>query len=118
MEPRRGLTLRPCPYRTGSPRPRKSRAPARETGRRTRADDLAFVAPDVAEAMRQRALEIIGIAGAEHPRLAADGEFDFSLDDHTTLLAGVRQHLLAGIRVRRIAFVQDRHGAFGQTAAD
>src|SRR5579863_9241763 len=89
-----------------------------KTRRRTRADDLAFVAPNVAEAMRQGALEIVGVTWPEHPRLAADGEFDFSFDDHTSFLAGVRQHLLAGVRARRIAFMQDRHGAFGQPAAD
>src|SRR5580704_15992245 len=68
--------------------------------------------------MRQSTLEVIGVAGPEDPRLAADGELDFSLDDDAPLLAGVRQHLLAGIGIRRIALVQDRHVAFYQAAAD
>src|SRR6202789_442796 len=89
-----------------------------ETRRRTGTDDFALVAADVAEAMRQGSLEIIGITGPEYPRLAADGEFDSSLDDHPALLAGVSQHLLARIGIWRIALVQNRHGAFCETAAD
>src|SRR5580704_3618926 len=78
-------------------------------GRRARAHDLAFLAPGIAEAMRNGTLEVIRIA---------HGELDLALDDDAPLFAGMRQHLLAGIGVRRVAFVQDRHAALPQSAAD
>src|SRR5580693_6016507 len=86
--------------------------------RRAGAHDLAFLAPGIAEAMRNGTLEVIRIAHAEQPRFTADGELDLALDDDTPLFAGMRQHLLAGIGVRRVAFVQDRHAALPQSAAD
>src|SRR5580692_3469762 len=89
-----------------------------ETRRGTGAHDLAFIAADVAEAMRQGTLEVVRIPRTENPRLAADGEFYFSLDDHAALLAGVSQHLLAGVGIRRVALVQYRHTALGEAAAD
>src|SRR6266404_758519 len=100
---------------------RDSVNPARrrlKTRRRAGADEFAFIAPDIAEAVRQRAFEIIRVAGPENPRLAADGELDFSLDDDTPLLARVRQHFLSGIGTRGVALVKDRHAALGQAAAD
>src|SRR5271156_5274317 len=88
-----------------------------EGGGRARAHDLALLAARVAEPMRNGALEVIGIARAEDPRLPADRELDLALDDHAALFSRVREHLLAGIGVRRIALVQDRHVAFGEPAA-
>src|SRR5277367_4369613 len=98
--------------------PAGSRCARSESRRRARADDLALLAAAVAEAVRQRAIEIISVPGSEDSRLSADGDFDLSFDDYSALLARMRQHLLARVGVRCIPLVQYRHAAFGQAAAD
>src|SRR5450432_1292449 len=82
------------------------------------ADDLTRLPSGVAEAMRQLAGEIVGLAGPEDPGRAADGELDPPADDDPGLLAAVREHLLAGGRPGRVAFVQDAQLASGPLGGD
>ena len=65
----------------------------------------------VAEPMRDRAREIVRVAGAEDAALGADGELDAPAHDDAAFLAVVAQHVRARIRAGRVALVHDRHGA-------
>src|SRR5205085_8915244 len=82
-----------------------------ERRRRVCANDLAGDAAEVAEAMRQPALEIVRIAWPENSYRVADGDFDAAFGDDSAFLAGVTEHLGAGVRAWRIDFVQHRHRA-------
>src|SRR5690606_29747898 len=61
------------------------------------------------EAVRDAALEIVGLAGPEHAHLAADGNLNLAGDDDAALLALVDDHGLAGIAARRHHLAQDAH---------
>ena len=88
-------------------------------GRRRRgADDLGFVLTDIAEAMGQAAVEIIGVAGAEHAALGADGDLDLAAQDDAALLGFVAQQGGAGVGAGGVALMQDLQGAVGEVAAD
>src|SRR5688572_19706599 len=67
-----------------------------ERGRGGGGDDLTHLAPDVAEPMRRRAGEIVGITRFEHARLPAHGELDLAAHDDAALFAAMGQHVLAG----------------------
>src|SRR5512136_702450 len=72
---------------------------------RTRGDDLAGLAAGVAEPVRDRAREIVGVARPELSCFGPDGQLDAAADDDAALLALVPQHVGPGIRARRIALV-------------
>src|SRR6516164_1738755 len=69
-------------------------------------DDLTRLASDVAEAVRELAGEIIGLAGPEHARGAAHGELDAPADHHPRLFTATCEHLLTGGGPRRVALMQ------------
>ena len=63
--------------------------------------------------MRDRAREVIRVAGCEDPGLTADREFDAATNHDAAFLALVAQHVGARVGAGGIAFVDDRHGAVG-----
>src|SRR5512147_3160925 len=70
---------------------------ASESRRRARGDDLAGLRAGVAESVGNGAREVVGVAGTEHPGLAADRELDAPAHDHAALLALVAQHVRASV---------------------
>jgi len=58
--------------------------------RRAGADELAGLLAEIAEAMRQAAVEEISLARPEHPALLADRHFKAARDDDPALLALMR----------------------------
>src|SRR5690606_20940183 len=80
-----------------------------EGGGRVGTDDHRLALANVAEAVRDAALEIVGLAGPEHAHLAADGNLNLAGDDDAALLALVDDHGLAGIAARLHHLAQDAH---------
>src|SRR5215475_1036445 len=81
-----------------------------ERRRRIGADDLTGNTAEVAEAMRQPALEIIRIARSEDLDLVADRDFDPAPGDDSAFFTGMAEHLGPGVGARRVHLVQDGHG--------
>src|SRR5882724_13394432 len=78
---------------------------ASKTGRRAGADDLTRLAPDVPEAMRQVAGEVVGLSCRKDARDARQSELDATLHHDAGLFATMCEHLVARLRARRISFV-------------
>jgi hypothetical protein len=80
-----------------------------DRGRCVGADDARRHFPRIAEAVRQAAVEVVGVARTEPPGPAGDGQLELAFDDHAPFLTGMREQVLAGIAVGLVRFPQDRH---------
>ena len=69
------------------------------------------LAPGVAEAVRDCAREIVGVARARARASRRPRSARCARDHHAALFAVVAQHVGAGVGARRVALVQDRHRA-------
>src|SRR5688572_22520009 len=72
------------------------------------ADDLTALAPAIAEAVRHRTREIIGVPGPEDAGLGADRDLDLARHDDAPFLARVPQHVGARVGARFVGLAQDR----------
>ena len=68
--------------------------------------------------MGTRALEVVGIAGAEQVALAVDGQLETTADHDAALFTAVVEGHLAGIGARLVALVEDLDAAAREVAPD
>src|SRR4051794_21438513 len=73
-----------------------------EAGGRTGRDQLADLLAQIAEAMRQAAVEVIGLPRSQHAALIAHGDLELAADHDRPLLRGMAQHGLPGVRPRLV----------------
>jgi hypothetical protein len=82
------------------------------------ADENGVGVSDVAEAMRDTALEVVALTGPKHTHLLTDRQFDLTLNDDTTLFAFVFQHACAGIAAGRHDLAQQTNLTIATVFAD
>jgi hypothetical protein len=89
-----------------------------ETRWRASGDDFAFFGAGIAEAVRQAAVEVKGVAGAEHAPLIADGHLQAAAQHDAAFLGLMAQHCLAGVGASCVALVDDLQIVAGEIATD
>src|SRR5882757_10151791 len=97
---------------------RKPHAPGSKCRRRAGRDQLAGLVADAAEAVRPAALEIIGVAGIEHPPLVVDGDLEPSRHHDAAFLALMHQRHPSGVAAGLVALFENLQAPAEQIISD